>query len=490
MNRALNFFLVAGVFSAGSLTAQDGLAQHTTPFTTPPAPPPPAAATAPAASRQAVVLVAMTGDPATDEQLRATADALKQRLQARGYGDTDPTRLNQALAADPAGVATLRSRLGAGCMVRVDVQAHDNSGVALLVTVQSDAGEKAVPVQSSKAEIVAKVIAATEPLLPTAPPAAAVAPPPAAVPTPPPAQVPAQPAGLDRVVLMDGTVLEGYLAGFAGGNAVMMRMPDSTQRTIPWDQVKQIIPHASADAGSWNWAKGAEKQEPVADWSKRGGSLLTMDVQGQIVGVLARLDHPYVINYPDGQQMTFTGDSPSGGGGAGIGFHIGFMQLEIPNPSEGSTLLAFRMGTGIDVAAVAFAYRTPNINTVGQMQDGAIKVPLEQEGGETQWNSASVVMLPLFLGGQIGSGEFIGAGLWRGVMFGLDWRPTYTYVNPADLEGIGSFNYLGMAAHVDMGSINANRDGLESNFRISVTYLPTIDRNPSYASLGFGAVWY
>jgi hypothetical protein len=75
-------------------------------------------------------------------------------------------------------------------------------------------------------------------------------------------------------------------------------------------------------------------------------------------------------------------------------------------------------------------------------------------------------------------------------MFGLDWRPTYTYTNPGDLEGIGSFNYLGVAAHVDMGSLNADRDGLESNFRISVTYLPTIDRNASYASLGFGAVWY
>lgn len=495
MNRALPFFL-AGLLAAGGLAAQEARAQHTTPSMAPPAAPPaaPASSTGPqAAARQAIVLVAMTGDETIDAELRASAEALKQKLAERGFSDMDPARLNQALAADPAGVGTLRTRLGAGAMVRVDVQAHDRSGVALLVTVQGGAADQSVPVQATRSEIVSKVVAAAEPLLPTAPPApppTAAQPAPAPTPAPVPVAPPPAATGLDRVVLHDGTLVEGHFAGFAGGNTVVLRLPDGSQRAIPWNQVKQIIQNASEDQGSWSFARPDDQQQPVGDWKARGGSLLTMDLQAQIVGVLARSDHPYVINYPDGQQMTFTGDSPAGGGGGGLGFHVGFMQLEIPNPNEGSTLLAFRMGTGLDVAAVAYAYRTANINDVGQMQDGAVKVPLEQEGGETQWTSASVFMLPLFIGGQIGSGQFVSPTLWRGVMFGIDWRPTYTYTNPGDLEGEGSFNYLGIGAHVDMGSLNADNDGMESNFRISLVYLPTIDRNTSHASLGFGAVWY
>jgi len=308
----------------------------------------------------------------------------------------------------------------------------------------------------------------------------------------PPAPAPPPTDSLDRVVLVDGSVVEGHFAGFASGNTIVLRMPDGSQRPIPWDQVRQIVPKGGGSTGAWSRPGGPREPEPepAADWSNRGGSLLTLDLQAQILGVLARSDHPYVINYPDGQQMTFTGDSPAGGGGGGVGFHLGFMHLDIPNPGEGNTLLAFRLGTGIDVGAVAFAYRTANVNNVGQMEDGAVKVPLEQAGGETEWTSASVVMLPLFLGGQIGSGEFVSSDLWRGVMFGIDWRPTYTYTNPGDLEGFGSFNYLGVGAHVDMGSIRANEEGLESRFRLSLVFLPAIDRNAAYASLGFGAAWY
>lgn len=461
------------------------------PHTMPPMQPPaaqPAATTTQMVKAQAAVLVAMTGDPALDAQLRATADALKQKLQERGYGDVDAARLHQELAADPSGIGTLRTRLNAHCMVRVDVQAHDFSGAALMVTVQTPSGDQTAQVQGRADEIPGKVMAAVDPLIPQAPP-----PTPTTVPVPPPTQAPPPAAaGLDRVVLVDGTVLEGRLGGFAGGSVVTLQLVDGTTRQIPWSEVRQIIPNAGAGEGNWSWAKSEQREpEPSGDWEKRGGSLLTLDLQGQILGALARSDHPYVVNYPDGQSMTFTGDSPAGGGGIGLGFHFGFMQLEIPKPAESTTLWAFRLGTGIDVGQVAFAYRTPSNNQVGRYQANAASVPLEQEGGTTEWTSATVVMLPLFLGGQIGSGQFVGPGLWRGVMFGIDWRPTYTYTKPGDdLDSISSFNYLGVQAHVDMGSINADREGLESNFRITVTYLPTIDRNASYAALGFGAVWY
>lgn len=445
------------------------------------------------APEQAVVLVAMTGSVTVDDQMRATAEALKRRLQERGFRDVDPARLNQAMREDPSGVGTLRTRLGAACSVRVDVQAHDAFGVSLLAVVQTNAGEQSVNVQSSLVDVAAKVLEAVEPLLPTAKMVPQAAPPVAPTPVqpqqPPPPVAPSLPTALDRVVLTDGTVLEGVLMGFAGGNSVTLRMAGETTRTIPWHQVKQIIPNAQGDSETWGWAKDSDKR-PEADWSKRGGSLLTMDLQAQLLGLLARSDHAYLITYPDDQTMTFTGDSPAGGGGAAIGFHVGYMNLQLPDPADSTVVWALRAGTGIDLGYSAFAYRTDNSTTVGQMEDGVVTTPLGQEGGETKWTSASVVMVPLFFGAQVGSGKFVEPGVWRGVLFGIDWRPTYTYAKPSDFDGIGSFNYLGIQAHVDMATISADSDGLEPNFRISVTYLPRIDREATYALLGFGAAWY
>jgi hypothetical protein len=142
MNRACNMLLFAACLAGSVLAPVMARAQHMMPAAAP------APATAP---EQAVVLVAMTGDATVDPHLRATAEALKQRVLERGYRDVDPASLGQALAA-PGGVATLRNRLGAACLVRVDVQAHDASGVSLLLVVQTQAGEQSVNVQSSLVE--------------------------------------------------------------------------------------------------------------------------------------------------------------------------------------------------------------------------------------------------------------------------------------------------------------------------------------------------
>ena len=64
-----------------------------------------------------------------------------------------------------------------------------------------------------------------------------------------------------------------------------------------------------------------------------------------------------------------------------------------------------------------------------------------------------------------------------------------TAAKPDSLDSIRSFNYLGVQAHVDMGSIRANQP-LEPNFQVTVTFLPQIDRDAMFASIGFGSVWY
>ncbi|HNS96077.1 MAG TPA: hypothetical protein PKL73_03930 [Polyangiaceae bacterium] len=470
MKRIWSRIVVLVSIACGTLSSTMGFAQ-------------PGLATAsdsPEAHQQAVVLVAMTGNDTVDSQLRATAEALKQRIHERGYRDVDPARLNQALA-EPGGIDSLRDRVQAACVLRVDVQAHDAFGVSLLLVVQTAAGEQTAQIQSSLAEVSAKTVAAADPLIPPAQTKS-----PAEVPSPPMEAV-ASPQSMDRVILLDGTVLQGQLVGFAGGQTVTFRTEDGNTLSIPWHQIQQILPNAKADAGAWNWG-----QKPAAekvDWSQRGGSLLTLDLQLQILGMMARSDHPYVVQYPDGQTMRFTGDSPAGGGGGALGFHVGFMQMAIPDPSEGDMIWAFRVGTGIDIGAIAFAHRLKNTTNIGYLQDGEMQTPLKQEGGEIAWDFAKVIMIPFFLGGQVGSGRFVSDDEWRGVMFGLNWHPTYTAAKPDSLDSIRSFNYLGVQAHVDMGSIRANQP-LEPNFQVTVTFLPQIDRDAMFASIGFGSVWY
>jgi hypothetical protein len=458
---------------------------QTPPGQLPPVPPSAAVSSTPTATAsrpQSFVLVAMTGEEAVDQHLRATADELHRRLGARGFADVDPAKVSQGIAADPSALGTLRSRLGAACMVRVDIASRTADHMTLAITVQTDAGEKTAAVYAAYGEILAKVIEAVEPMLPPA-----VAAPP-----------PAVPVALDRVVLNNGTSIDCTVLGVEPGNAVLVRTRDGQQRTLAWGEVAQILPRhaAGGSTAGWSWTKGGGEDrrpeppaQPSGDWDKRGGSLLTFDVQAQLAGMLVKLEHPYRIQYPDGQKMQLTGMSPSGGGGGGLAVHVGFLQLFLPNPEEHNALWGLSLGTGLEVAAIAFGYRTDSLNIVGQY-GSTHPQPDQQEGGETRWTTAYSLHLPLIVGGQVGLGHFESGRSWHGMVLGLEWRPTYTYAKPGDLEAISSFNYLGVGLHLDVGSIDATHDGPEGNFRVSAVFLPTIDDHASYASLGFGAVWY
>ena len=440
----------------------------------------------------------MTGNPNVDPQLRSTADALKRETRSRGYRDVDQSVLSRELGPGKD-VSTVRNRVGASCLVRVDVLAHDLSGVSLLVVVQTARGDQSAYVQSSLTQVTDKVLQAAIPLIPPASQPTQEARPPLAKgsPYPPPAQQPepayGQPrADDDRVVLTDGRVLEGVVNGFTGGSTLTIQLVDGSVLQVPWARVKQVIPHAG---DSWTPDSGLQTgceegcEPPKADWSKRGGSLFTMDVLFQITGVLARTDHAFVLNYPDGQKMTFTGDVMAGGGGGTAGFHFGFMQMAIPDPAEGSTIWAFRLGTGVDLGAAGFALRKDSRTDVGLVLDGSVRLPYDQFGGDITWTTATLIMVPLIVGGQVGIGSFECGGVWRGAMLGLNWHPTYTYMNNGDLDPYKFFNYAGVQAHIDIGSIKAAARQ-DANFQIAVTFLPKIDRNTMYISLGFGTVWY
>ena len=478
MIRASHTTVVAACIAAIELGSDPAHAQFMRPGGS--SAPPSAPASAPAQTRdQAVVVVAMTGHGYVDEYLRITADELKGRLRDHGFRDVDQAVLRDALAPHQ-NVATLRNRLGLGCVIRVDVLAFDSSEVSLLVLVQTTHGEQAVTVRSALADVFSKAVEAADPLIP------------APWSTRQPSPLSPNPFGQyslpddDRVVLHDGTVLHGTVLGLAGARALTMRMRDGVMRTISWYQIRQIVRGVGDDMDNNAWEASTGMPHP-ADWSSRGGSRFFMDVQLQLVGVLARHDHVYEAAFPGGH-LTFTGDGLTGGGGGTIGFHAGLLQLGIPNPSNGSTIWAFKLGTGADLGAAAYVRRAGDTITADMINDGTLIEEL-RDSGIVNTSVATVVMLPFTIGGQVGFGSFRN-DIWRGVMLGANWHPTYTYINPGGSETLGSFNYLGVQAQMEIVSITANANRSESNFQLSFTYLPKIDRNATYISIGFGAVWY
>ena len=287
------------------------------------------------------------------------------------------------------------------------------------------------------------------------------------------------------MVLTDGSVMQGVVQNFAGGQSLTVQTRDGAVRTVPWFQVKTILPNAS----EVETVEVSNEAPKTVDWSSRGGTLFASDVQLRVVGAMAYTDHAYRLHYPDGQTMTFTGEAFSGGGGASVGFHAGIMEMAIPDPAEGSTIWALKMTAGIDLGAVAIAHRDSNESTVGVWKGGHLDVPNTQEGGSIVWSTAPLIQVPFSIGGQVGLGGFRG-DVWHGALLGIHWVPTYSYVKAGDFDTFSSFNYLGVQATVEVLTISAQPEGKEANLLLSFTYLPRIERNMSLASIGFGAAWY
>lgn len=443
----------------------------------------PAAAPA-SAAHTVVILTEMTGDAAIDPHLRAATDGVLQRIRARGYEMHSPSAVGAAMPTNPQ-PAALRAAVGAELLVRVAVRYRDRDRAVIHLAVLSALGQRTQDITASPAEIAAAVPAAADAMLP--PPGTAVpAPSPAA---PQVAPMPPTPASTDRVVLRDGSIVNGRILQGVPGSFVVIATADGLQRTISWDRIAE-----AQSAGSLPGA-AASTTLPVASvgqtaWDRRGGSLFTFDVQALIVGVLESRTTIVDKTFTSGETMRFTGTGNAGGGGGGLGFHLGYLYLGAPDVAKGNTWAGFRVGTGLELAMAAYGHRNDSKIQAGlRDSSGKVLIPGTASGGDTTWTSTTLVMVPLTLGGQFGFGKFWNGSRWNGTQLGIDWRPTYYRSKPGDLEPTSGVNPAGMQLTLDVGSLEAGSK-LESNFRMAVTLLPPVSDHPTVLTLGFGAGWY
>jgi hypothetical protein len=457
--------------------------------------------TAAPAQHTVVLLAEMTGDAAIDAHLRVATDALVQRLRARGYDLAPPAAVGAAMQRGVAEPNALRTAVGAELAVRTNVRYRDRDRAVVHITVFSGLGERATDVTATPNEIDSAVPAAVDSLLPapgTTQAPVAPGPPPPAPNVPISAPGPAQP-GVDRVVLKDGSVIEGRVVQQVPGSYVTIQGADFRTRTIPWDRVVEVFaqPPRSAPPATSPGPGGPAPDSPIATpagqkaWDKRGGSLLTFDAQVLLSGMIQRVQTMVSKEFTTGENMVFTGSSDAGGGGGGAALHIGYMYLSAPDITKSTTWYGLRMGTGLEFAYVAYGHRTDAIIKAGlRAADGTMLIQGSAEGGATKWGSSRLIMIPFALGGQVGLGKFWGDNRWNGVTLGFDYRPTYYHSKPSDFaSATDGFNPLGMQLTLNIGSLELGSKP-DSSFRMSAMLLPPVGDRPTFLNLGFGIGWF
>lgn len=430
----------------------------------------------------------MTGDPVLDSHLRAAIDNIVLRLHRRGFEIAPPATVSAALATGAGGdLNSLRVKTNAEIVVRVSLKSRERDRVVVEVEVRSGRGERTQTMDLTPVEVDTEIPFAVEALLPAD------------------VGMTLGTTAANHVVLSDGTIVPGRVVYQMPGGFVVVETADGKQRTIAWNQLGRWVPGGGLGTGSapgsWSYAQPGAGRARDADsvpaasgsWNRRAGSLVTFDVQAHIVGVL---DHTQVRidkGFTSGQMLAFHATDKAGGGGGGLGLHLGYLWLHAPTVGQGSTWAGFRMGSGIDFAYLAYAYRQDAKIRAGLVDNNQTPVGPAgyAEGGTSTWTSATNILIPFQLGGQFGLGSFWGTERWSGVMVGVDYRPTYYHVKPAGLDASSGLNPLGFQLTVDIGSLqNTERAAPEANMRFSVCVLPPVNNRPMFLVLGIGAAWY
>ncbi len=220
-------------------------------------------------------------------------------------------------------------------------------------------------------------------------------------------------------------------------------------------------------------------------WVERGGARLSYGVRALLTGLYIP-DTPFTDTNPVNSQVEI-GKGNTFGIGGGLGAHVAFMYLPIPEPVVGSAnFAAFRAGVGAELNAL---YVRPPNGFKYRVEAGAV-VSQDKEYDNQGYLYA---FIPMQLGVHFMFGEHKSPTVWRGVGLGLAYSPTVI----AALE-IGQdqdqtetkFNYGGFELSLDLTKLETGEKA-NPNVRLSVMVLPKVsDDVPWLASGTIGAFWY
>ncbi|MCC6217359.1 MAG: hypothetical protein IT376_21050 [Polyangiaceae bacterium] len=418
----------------------------------------------PSAASRAVVVSDALPDATENAKLRA---AVYELLRGRGM-TPDPKADVMAAAtssgavedakitADPARLSKLRQALGAAVLVRLSREWERGGEVGVRVSASGPRGDESrvVAVSGGDAKPVQAMVAELLDLVA-------------------PAEAPAR--------------REPARAEPARPEPAPSARPPRGEEPAPEPESRE--PPGGARASRSEGALEEERPELALGprWEGRGGLRPSL---GALVVATAHHDPEWEFSDTERlSQQRYDGIGPANGIGGGLGVRVGVMYLSLPDPTTKSgSFAAFRVNAGAD-ANVLF-HRRPSEYKFAYDPNGAVIGKTKQEESKALF----VTNVPLEVGLGVGFGRYRTETIWRGVIVGLMYVPTYTYTLEIGADvGAGRFNFAGFGGWLDIVALEASDDTSRSDAAIRLTayVLPRVtEEHPWIVSAGIGAIWY
>ncbi|PKN54421.1 MAG: hypothetical protein CVU56_26615 [Deltaproteobacteria bacterium HGW-Deltaproteobacteria-14] len=169
-----------------------------------------------------------------------------------------------------------------------------------------------------------------------------------------------------------------------------------------------------------------------------------------------------------------TGGVSSSGFGFGLGGEVTSLDMTPPVPGERDTWSAFRFGTSFHLS---FMSVSTDISVMGYDDSSSY--------------DSTQLEIGLPIGWLWGLGGFADDNVWRGVVLGLDLKPSLTMSFDDNGDSDPSFNPLGFAFNIDFASFEEKMGEVarEAQYRLSLFFLPPIG-DFLMLTANFGVVWY
>ena len=295
----------------------------------------------------------------------------------------------------------------------------------------------------------------------------------------------------DEVKLRDGRRVRGRVVQKQPGRWVVIASEDGVRRTLAWDLVEEVaVVPAAHEANAPDAVRSA--------WQARTGAGLIYELRVAITGIVLPTRTFGVTGdcatgsglAPASMYGQFATDSGRAAGG-GIGGRLGYMYMSHIEPEGSSAWWALRAGAGLDLQ-ILHSQIPVGIKPV----DGELCSRVARMRHEVEMKSSSLLLahVPLTFGTQLGLGSFDEGMVWRGVVIGAAWAPSYVQMWPWVGDASSHFNPLGLELTFDLATLRAATSGKrapEAQFRVSLFLAPSLDvTQPTIGMLGFGPAWY
>ncbi len=294
----------------------------------------------------------------------------------------------------------------------------------------------------------------------------------------------------DEVKLRDGRRVQGRIVQKEPGRWVVIATDDGVHRTVAWDRVEEL---SVAPA-----AHGTTVPDGVrAAWLARTSAGLTYELRIAITGIML----PTKKFELSGECATGTGLAPASiygqfatdsgrAAGGGVGARLAYMYMSRIEPEGASTWWSLRAGAGLDLQVLHSQIPVGLEEIKGELCSRVVRTRHEVV---TRSSSLVLAHVPVTFGAQLGLGGFDDGMVWRGVVLGAAWAPSYVQIWPWIGDASSHVNPLGLELSVDLVSLRATgkKRSPEPQLRFSLYLAPSLDASqPTIGMLGFGPTWY